>query len=288
MKPGIPYRSSAFALVVLLTSGTAVLGCKASQLSGGGASVAVLYDEPVGCENLGVVIGQGGGLTGAYSKTSVNQESAENDARNRASELGATHLLLHPEQVEQGDGSAPDYLDTSPQLAHGSGTGSTIKVAGTAYKCALDAPPTKTAMSIRSGTMFVEVKAPTSISLAALGALKKVSVFHRVPLPSGTGMSEDEVLVVEDQVQIQEVVGSLQQVVEDPMKYVPTHRVEFVGELGVQSLLYGFGYLQYAGGVYRLTDGVFEEVLKLREAPKGPDVETETPASDEATEPEAP
>ena len=93
-------------------------------------------------------------------------------------------------------------------------------------------------------------------------------------------MSEDEALVVEDQAQIQRVTDSLQQVVEDPMKYVPTHRVELTGELGTQSLLYGFGYLQYAGKVYRLTDGTFEEVLTLRENPEGPDVETDPPASE--------
>jgi hypothetical protein len=57
------------------------------------------------------------------------------------------------------------------------------------------------------------------------------------------------------------------------MKYIPTHRVEFTGELGVQSLLYGFGYLQYAGGVYRLTDGEFEGGLNLREDPTAPEVE---------------
>ena len=64
------------------------------------------------------------------------------------------------------------------------------------------------------------------------------------------------------------------------MKYMPTHRVEFVGELGVQSLLYGFGYLQYAGSTYRLTTADFETVLKLREEPAGPEVETEVPPAE--------
>jgi hypothetical protein len=101
-----------------------------------------------------------------------------------------------------------------------------------------------------------------------------------MPLPSGAGMSEAEVLKVEDQAEIQRVVDSLRRVVEDPMKYIPTHRVEFVGELGVQSLLYGFGYLQYAGSVYRLTTGDFETVLALRKEPAGPEVETEVPAAE--------
>jgi hypothetical protein len=239
----------------------------------------VLYDEPVGCEYLGTVTGVGGGLTGGYSKPSVVQESAENDARNQAAELGATHLLLHPEEVEQGDGRGPDYQDTQPALAHGSGTGSTVRVAGDAYKCKLAAPKTKTAMSIRSGSTFIAVAESTSISMAALGALKRITVFRKVPLPSGSGMGEEETLVLEDQTQMELVTASLEDVAEDPMKYIPTHRVEIVGELGTQSLLYGFGYIQYAGSVYRLTDGRFEEVLHLREEPKGPPVELEPPAN---------
>jgi hypothetical protein len=69
------------------------------------------------------------------------------------------------------------------------------------------------------------------------------------------------------------------------MKYIPTHRVEFVGALGVQSLLYGFGYLQYARSVYRLTTGDFEIVLKLRHEPEGPEVETEVPPAEAPPEP---
>ena len=93
-------------------------------------------------------------------------------------------------------------------------------------------------------------------------------------------MGEEEVLVVVDQADIERVTGSLQRVVEDPMKYIPTHRIEFTGELGVQSLLYGFGYLQYAGGVYRLTDGDFEGVLNLLEKPTAPEAETTAPSED--------
>jgi hypothetical protein len=288
MKPGIPRRSITFGAAFLLVCGVSWLGCKADQLSADGTKVAVLYDEPVGCENLGVVIGVGGGLSGAYSKPSVNQESAENDARNKAAERGATHVLLHPEEVDQGDGRGPDYQDTQPAMAHGSGTGSTIKVAATAYKCAQARPQTKTAMSIGSGKMIVPVATPTAISLAPLGSLKSIRVLQRSPLPSGSGMAENEVLTIEEQAQIQEVVGSLQQVVEDPMKYIPTHRVEFTGELGVQSLLYGFGYLQYAGSVYRLTDGDFERVLKLREEPVAPGVAADPAPADAATEQAAP
>lgn len=288
MKPGIPYHSTTLAAAVLLTSGVASLGCKADQLTADATKVAVLYDEPVGCENLGVVIGEGGGLSGAYSKPSINEESAENDARNKAAELGGTHVLLHPEELDQGDGRGPDEQDTHPMLAHGYGTGSNVKIAGTAYKCATATPETKTAMSMRSRSMLVPVAIPTTISLAPLGALKSVRVFHRIPLPSGAGMGEEEVLTIDDQAEIARVTGSLQQVVEDPMKYIPTHRVEFTGELGVQSLLYGFGYLQYAGGVYRLTDGAFEDVLNLREKPVAPEVAAEPPSASTPTATQAP
>ncbi|MBW1906856.1 MAG: DUF4156 domain-containing protein, partial [Deltaproteobacteria bacterium] len=278
MKPGIPYCPSLMVPLVWLAFALSMVGCKAGQLTTNGTNIVFLYDEPAGCENLGVVIGQGGGMTGAYSKPSVIRESAENDARNKAAERGATHLLLHPEELAQGDGRGPTEQDTAPAMAHGSGTGSTVTVAGTAFKCALDAPPAETAMSIQGAGdappaetamsiqgagAFVAVQAPTSISLAPLGQLKSITVFHRMPLPSGTGMGETEVLKVEEQAEMQRVVDSLRQVAEDPMKYIPTHRVELVGELGVQSLLYGFGYLQYAGSVYRLTTGDFETVLKL-------------------------
>jgi hypothetical protein len=272
--------------LVWLAFALSFVGCKAAQLTANGTTIVMLYDEPAGCQNLGVVIGRGGGMSGAYSKPSVIRESAENDARNKAAERGGTHLLLHPEELAQGDGRGPDEQDTAPALAHGSGTGSTVTVAGTVFKCALDAPPAETAMSIQAGGALVAVQAPTSISMAPLGQLEGITVFHRVPLPSGTGMSETEVLKIEDKAEIQKVIDSLQRVAEDPLKFIPTHRVEFVGELGVQSLLYGFGYLQYAGSVYRLTTGDFETVLKLRKEPAGPEVETEVPPAEAPREPE--
>lgn len=282
MNLGIFRRTTPLVPAVSLVLALACFGCKADQLSSHGTEITLLYDEPMGCENLGVVIGRGGGLSGAYSKPSVNLESAENNARNLAAERGATHLWLHPENVEQGDGRGPDYQDTQPAMAHGSGTGSTVSIAGTAFKCALDVPESKNALSIQRGTTFIEVKAPTSISLAPLGTLKSIGVYQRVPLASGAGMTEKEMLKLEDQADIQRVAGSLQRVVVDPVKYIPTHRVELVGELGVQSLLYGFGYLQYAGGVYRLTDGEFESTLQLVDAPEPaeapPATESEAPA----------
>jgi hypothetical protein len=285
MKSRIPYCPWTFALSVVFVLGSTLFGCKADQLSGSGAEVVLLYDEPMDCENLGEVIGRGGGLTGAYSKPTVNEESAENNVRNQAAKLGATHLLLRSEEVDQGDGRAPDEKDTAPALAHGYGTGSNVTIVGTAFKCPPGAVPTTRSMSIQRGTALIEVQEPTSISMAPLGPLKSVTVFQRYPDPSGDGMSEAERLEVEDPAEIQRVVDSLQQLALDPMKFIPTHRVELVGELGVQSLLYGFGYLQYAGEVYRLTTGDFELVLRLREEPPAPKPEPRPPMVEESAGP---
>ncbi|MGB5521276.1 MAG: DUF4156 domain-containing protein [Polyangiales bacterium] len=285
MKSKIPYRARMFAFSVVLALGLSLMGCKADQLSGRGAEVVLLYDEPLDCENLGEVIGRGGGLTGAYSKPSINEESAENDLRNQAAERGATHLLLRTEEVAQGDGRQPDEKDTEPALAHGYGTGSNVTIVGTAFKCPPGAALTTSSMSIRRGTALIEIQTPTSISMAPLGPLKSVTVFQRQPLPSGGGMGETEQLKLEDPAEIQQVVDSLRHLALDPMKFIPTHRVELVGELGVQSLLYGFGYLQYAGEVYRLTTGDFELVLRLREEPPAPKLEPRPPMVEESAGP---
>jgi len=285
MKSKIPYRARMFAFSVVLALGLSLMGCKADQLSGRGAEVVLLYDEPLDCENLGEVIGHGGGLTGAYSKPSINEESAENDVRNQAAERGATHLLLRTEEVAQGDGRQPDEKDTEPALAHGYGTGSNVTIIGTAFKCPPGVAPTTSSMSIQRGTALVEIQKPTSISMAPLGPLKSVTVFQRYPDPSGGGMVETEQLKLEDPAEIQQVVDSLQELALDPMKFIPTHRVELVGELGVQSLLYGFGYLQYAGEVYRLTTGNFELVLRLREEPPAPKLEPRPPMVEESAGP---
>jgi hypothetical protein len=285
MKSRIPYCAPRFVFLVVFALGSPLIGCKADQLSTRGSQIVLLYDEPLGCENLGVVTGRGGGLAGAYSKPSINEESAENDVRNQAAEKGATHLLLRTEEVDQGDARAPDEKDTAPAMAHGYGTGSNVTVAGTAFKCPQGATPKTRSMSIERGTALVEIQAPTSISMAPLGPLKSVTVFQRYPLPSGGGMGEAERLEVEDPAEIQRVVDSLQELALDPMKFIPTHRVEFVGELGVQSLLYGFGYLQYAGAVYRLTTGDFELILQLREKPSTPELEPRPPMVEESSGP---
>ena len=285
MTSRIPYCAPMFAFAVLCALGSVLMGCKADQLSGRGAEIVLLYDEPMGCENLGEVVGRGGGLTGAYSKPSINEESAENDARNQAAERGATHLLMRTEEIAQGDGRQPDEKDTEPALAHGYGTGSNVTIAGTAFKCPPGVAPTTSSMAIQRGTALIEIQKPTSISMAPLGTLRSVIVFQRYPLPSGGEMGEKEQFKLEDPGEIQQVVDSLQALALDPMKFIPTHRVELVGELGRQSLLYGFGYLQYAGEVYRLTTGDFELVLRLREEPPTPELEPRPPMEEESSGP---
>lgn len=262
-------KRSARGRLILLCScffAATVLSCKADQLTSHGSDIVLLYDEPEGCENLGVVVGHGGGLSGAYSKPSVNRQSAENDARNQAAARGATHLLLYPDEVAQGEGRGPNPESTDPPLAHGYGTGSNVTVAGTAYRCPPGAVVTRPMASAEVGTTLVEVEQPTAIPLDALGRLEYVAVYRKVTAESG-GMTEAEALRIDDTARIEEAVSSLEHVVEDPLKFIPTHRIEIVGELGTQSLLYGFGYFQYAGKVYRLTDGAFESALDLREKP---------------------
>ena len=185
MKSKIPYRARMFAFSVVLALGLSLMGCKADQLSGRGAEVVLLYDEPLDCENLGEVIGRGGGLTGAYSKPSINEESAENDVRNQAAERGATHLLLRTEEVAQGDGRQPDEKDTEPALAHGYGTGSNVTIVGTAFKCPPGAAPTTSSMSIQRGTALIEIQKP---NFDFNGAPRAVEERDRLPeVPASIG-----------------------------------------------------------------------------------------------------
>ena len=116
-------------------------------------------------------------------------------------------------------------------MAHGSGTGSTVLARGTAYRCSVAMPQTKSQIEMESGSVFVAVAAPASISLAPLGALTSITVYHRGSQPSGGGATETELLVIEDQAKIEQVKGSLEGVVEDPMKYIPTHRVQIEGDV---------------------------------------------------------
>jgi hypothetical protein len=285
MMLGFPTACRTIASFGALTLGLMILfqpGCKASQLSSHGTDVALLNAEPLGCEELGEVVAHGGGAGGGYVKKGVIVESATNRARNQAAEMGATHILLGEPEIVHGTGKAAVH-DMQPAMAHGDGSSSTATVRGVAYKCAPGAVPPVVAQ------LLPDIKNPPAvISMAPLGKLERVVVYQRKPATADAPASDVEVLRLEDQAQIREIAESLMHLALDPMKYIPTHRVEIVGELGSQSLLYGFGYLKYADKTYRLTTGTFETTLQLVEPSQpdpqpslGPEVEGEPPAEPE-------
>lgn len=275
-----PYRTTV-TLGVLSLGLVSLLGCKASQLTSHGTEVTLLETEPAGCEEIGEVVGHGGGASGGYVKKKVIVESATNRARNQAAEMGATHILLQEPEVFHGTGKAAKH-DGQPAMGHGDGSAANASVRGMAYKCQPGDVPSVVAQALP------EIKnPPATISMAALGTLDRIVVFQRKPATPESPASDVEVLRLDDQAQIQEVTDSLRDLALDPIKYVPTHRVEFVGELGTQSLLYGFGYLKYADRTYRLTTGTFEKTLQLvvpasdAETTPEPTVETEPPVAPE-------
>ena len=249
------------------------VGCKPTALTSG-TQVTVLSSEPMDCEELGEVVGFGGGPQGGYVKEKVLLESAVNKARNQAAEMGATHVVLGDPEVVHGKAEAA-VTDMQPDLAHGTGSSSTATVRGVAYKCAPGQEPPMVAEALP------EVDNPAaSISMAPLGTIQHITVYQKVPATAEAAASEVEVLRIDDPSKIDALTESLNDLALDPIKYIPTHRVEFVGELGSQSLLYGFGYLKYAGKTYRLTTGTFERTLELvepvsSEVSPGPAVESE-------------
>jgi len=245
-------------------------GCKASQLTSHGTDVALLGSQPIGCEELGEVVAYGGGVVGGYSKKQVVIESATNNARNQAAEMGATHILLEEPDLVHGTGTATEH-DMQPAMGHGDGSAATANVRGIAYKCPPGAMPPTVAQMLPGVALPKVENPPAAISLLPLGKLERIVVYQRLPATPTSQASEVEVLRLEDEAEIQEVADSLSELAADPLKYVPTHRVELVGELGTQSLLYGFGYLKYANMTYRLTTGTFERVLQLVETPPEPE-----------------
>ena len=95
------------------------LGCATASLSAKGSRVRSLAQAPEGCDQLGLVVGQGGGMFGgAYVANDQLMKYALNDALNKAGELGASHVALG-----------------APQLGGHGGTTTTATVTGTAYRC---------------------------------------------------------------------------------------------------------------------------------------------------------
>ncbi|MGZ6124490.1 MAG: DUF4156 domain-containing protein [Myxococcales bacterium] len=99
---------------------TVLCGCSTAALSPAARNVVPLAAAPPSaCQNLGAVIGQGGGaFGGAYVSNDSLMEYAMNDARNKAANLGATHVQL-----------------SAPQLGGASGTTTTATVMAVAYRC---------------------------------------------------------------------------------------------------------------------------------------------------------
>jgi hypothetical protein len=96
--------------------------CTYAQLSVRGQDVEVVDAAPRGCQNLGPIVGKGGGGGGSLVRNEHLIEYALNDARNKAGDRGATHLTY-----------------SAPALgASGGQYGSTVTsatVTGIAYRC---------------------------------------------------------------------------------------------------------------------------------------------------------
>ena len=263
----MPSRATVFlGLAVLLQ-----LGCKGNQLTSHGTEVAVLGSRPLGCQEIGEVLGQAGHLGGGYMKEDVLSEQAVNRARNQAAEMGATHVLLNDPDFEHGTATAVER-NQQPALGHGDSAAAYVRVEGIAYKCAPGQVP-----KVVAAVLPKVENPPATISLLPLGTLERVVVYERTPKTPTREAADVEISKLEDPEEVRAVATSLMDLALDPIKYIPTHRIEFVGELGTQSVLYGFGYLEYAEQTYRLTTGTFEEKLGLVDAPP-PEVESEPPA----------
>ena len=97
-------------------------GCSTAELGSGGSRVIMAQANDVtACKNIGPVLGQGGGsFGGAFISNTNLMKHALNDLRNKAAEIGATHVVVG-----------------GPQLGGNGGTTSTATVMGIAYLCSL-------------------------------------------------------------------------------------------------------------------------------------------------------
>lgn len=107
-----------------------VIGCRAAQLSGGGANVQIGPSAPVdygydpaSCKPLGYIVGRGGGsFGGGWHSNDQLVEYAMNDLRNKAAELGGNFVQHESPQM----GIAGDKNGV---------TTSTATVSGSAFLC---------------------------------------------------------------------------------------------------------------------------------------------------------
>ncbi len=96
------------------------VACATPSLTPAGSQVVPVTTAPgPECQNLGVVIGQGGGsFGGGWISNDQLTEYAMNDALSKAAQRGATHLQIGP-----------------PQLGGGGGTTTTATETAVAFKC---------------------------------------------------------------------------------------------------------------------------------------------------------
>ncbi len=106
-------------LLVLITAGIGPVACNRASLTKNGRTVAMVSEPPKACAEVGKVVGQGGGtLRDPYHSHSALKKHARGDARKKAAELGATHVLLEEAQVGSDEGATRTFI-----------------VNGTAYRC---------------------------------------------------------------------------------------------------------------------------------------------------------
>lgn len=88
------------------TSGATVLaGCSYQQLTPAGQNIVTTTNQPGGqCKSLGNVTGKGGGGGGGYVANEKLVEYAMNDLRNKAADMGATHVQTQPPSLGVGGG----------------------------------------------------------------------------------------------------------------------------------------------------------------------------------------
>lgn len=81
------------AVVCVLSLGVLAMGGCLAQLNAAGAGVKLSKAEPiVGCRELGLVHGSGGGA--AYTSSEDKMQSAQNDIRNRAAAMGGNYVVM--------------------------------------------------------------------------------------------------------------------------------------------------------------------------------------------------
>jgi hypothetical protein len=95
------YMTQRLTLLSILALAAGVAGCATVSVTPAASKVVVATATPSGCKSLGQVFGQGGGYwtVGEFVPNGKLVESAIADARNKAAELGATHIVPAPVQI---------------------------------------------------------------------------------------------------------------------------------------------------------------------------------------------